>query len=154
MQLTSRLTEFELEEYIFELHHTLRRYKLKIPRSLAVKYRQEARLEFPLGELTNSGLAEFLRIWHRQGALTLASIGKQDRFDAQGLEGKCVVQTTLSAALRAARELKPYRRAVYLNLILFEPKKHRKERQSNAPSTKKRKIEANRLAQPTVAGRG
>jgi len=70
----------------------------------------EAMIEFPLGELFNEGIAGFLFAWKLQNRISTARIEKSDRFNAQGIEGKCQVVTTLVTALLAYRELPKYRR--------------------------------------------
>jgi hypothetical protein len=109
-----RLTEFQLISRILALERIYRQYHPVPPDEILAPYHWPARLEFPLGELTNPRIAGFLWAWHLQGRLNTASIAASDRFNAHGLEGKCVVPTQLSTALLAARELPPYRRAVYV----------------------------------------
>jgi hypothetical protein len=71
-----------------------------------------AQLEFPLGELSNPGIAGFVWVWKMKGTIQTASIESDDQFNAQGLEGKIVIQTTLTTALLAYRELPEHRRAI------------------------------------------
>jgi hypothetical protein len=71
---------------------------------------QEAMIEFPLGELFNGAIAGFLFAWKLQNRISTAKIEEADRFNAQGLEGKCRVVTTLVTALLAYRELPRFRR--------------------------------------------
>ena len=71
---------------------------------------QDAKLEFPLGELFNPAIEGFCLAWRLTGKITTASFLDTDRFDAQGLEGKAVVTTDIVAALLAYRELPQYRR--------------------------------------------
>jgi len=105
------LTEFELLTHIRALEQVYHQHRPVVPAEVLARYHQPARLEFPLGELTNPRITGFLWAW-QQGQLTTARITASDRFNANGLEGKCVVKTLLSTALLAARELPPYRRAV------------------------------------------
>ena len=62
-------------------------------------------LEFPLGELMNPGIAGFLWAWKLQGKIQTHAIEPGDRFNAQGLEGKVRIRTTLTTALLVYREL-------------------------------------------------
>ena len=100
-----RLTEPELKMWLAKLSHD---YDLNSPLSLAeiaTRYHQAARLEFPLGELMNRRIRGFIWAWQMQAGLRTARIQKGDRFNAQGLEGKCVVQTVFSTALLAASDV-------------------------------------------------
>ena len=47
------------------------------------------------------------------GAVHSEGITQRDRFDAQGIEGKAVVETQLVTALLVARDLPAHRVAVY-----------------------------------------
>jgi len=75
---------------------------------------QSARIEFPIGELTTSTIAGFVWAWNMKGIVQLSKITSSDRFDAQGLEGKAMIDTDYATALLAAHELPEYRRAVYV----------------------------------------
>jgi hypothetical protein len=70
---------------------------------------RECRVEFPLGELTNTAIAGFAWAWAVSRRLTTHAIQGGDRFDVQCLEGKARVITTLTTALLVYRELPPYR---------------------------------------------
>jgi len=72
-----------------------------------------ARLEFPLGELMNEKILGFVWAWGMSGAVQTEGITERDRFDAQGIEGKAVVETQLVTALLVARDLPAHRVAVY-----------------------------------------
>lgn len=120
MRLAHKLTPFELENLLAQMEWDYQRYKLVLPDEVVARYHQPARLEFPLGEITNPDIAGFILAWALQAAIRTTSIAAKDQFDAQGLEGKCVINTLLSSALLAARELLPYRRAIYIQLKLFE----------------------------------
>jgi hypothetical protein len=109
-----RLTEFQLLTRILAMERAYRQHRPLPPDEILAPYHRPARLEFPLGELTNPRITGFLWAWHMQGKLKTARIAASDRFNANGLEGKCVVPTLLSTALLAARELPSYRRAVYV----------------------------------------
>jgi len=75
---------------------------------------RDVRLEFPTGELTNPAIAGFVAAWRMLGKLQLANLTPRDALDAQGLEGKVVVdRVDLSSALICAEELPRYRRALY-----------------------------------------
>lgn len=120
MRLVHKLTPSELENLLAQMERDYQRYKPVPPDEVIAPYHQPARLEFPLGEITNPGIAGFILAWMIQAAIHTTSITAKDQFDAQGLEGKCVIDTLLSSALLAARELPPYRRAIYIQLKLFE----------------------------------
>ena len=66
-------------------------------------------VEFPLGELTNRNIAGFVGVWASKGLIKDYPIDKTDRFNAQGLEGKIRIATTLATALLVYRELPPNR---------------------------------------------
>jgi hypothetical protein len=83
-------------------------------RWLAAEGNASARLEFPLGELLNERIGGFAWAWARNGAVQTDGISSGDRFDAQGLEGKAVVEVPLVVALLAARDLPAHRVAVYV----------------------------------------
>ncbi len=109
-----RLTEFELITHIRAMERVYWQYRPFPSDEALAPYHRPARLEFPLGELTNPRIAGFLWAWHLQGQLETMSIAETDRFNANGLEGKGGVKVLLSTALLAARELPPHRRAVYI----------------------------------------
>ena len=115
-----KLTEFQLISRILALERIYQQHHPIPPDEILAPYHRPARLEFPLGELTNPRIAGFLWAWHIQGRLQTTSIAASDHFNAHGLEGKCVVPTQLSTALLAARELPPHRRAVYIQPIFTE----------------------------------
>lgn len=69
-------------------------------------------LEFPGGELFCSGIRGFLWAWRLKNALSVGRLQKGDRFDANGLEGKISVETTLATALLAWANLPRHRRQV------------------------------------------
>ena len=70
------------------------------------------KLEFPGGELHNPALAGWLMAWQATNRVTPSRLAPQDRFSAQGLEGKITVSTTLVPALLAWRELPEHRRQI------------------------------------------
>ncbi len=72
-----------------------------------------ARLEFPLGELMNEKIRGFVWAWGMNDEIRTDGITKRDRFNAQGLEGKAVVEVSLVIALITARDLPKHRVAVY-----------------------------------------
>jgi len=74
-----------------------------------------ARLEFPLGELMNPKILGSVWAWDLTGAVQTDGITKHDRFDAQGIEGKAVIEVDLVTALLVARDLPPRRVAIYTN---------------------------------------
>jgi hypothetical protein len=82
-------------------------------RWLAAEGNAPARLEFPLGELLNERIRGFAWAWATDGAVQTDAIATGDRFDAQGLEGKAVVEVSLVTALLVARDLPKHRVAVY-----------------------------------------
>jgi hypothetical protein len=75
-------------------------------------------VEFPLGELMNPAIAGFAWAWAMQKRLIVGPIQEGDQFNAQGLEGKVRVHTTLSTALLVYRDLPPYRCQVLLEPVL------------------------------------
>lgn len=81
--------------------------------AFASTYPYDARLEFPLGELTNPKIAGFVWAWGMKRVIYNERIRKGDRFNAQGLEGKAVVNTTFITALLVCQELPRYRCNVY-----------------------------------------
>jgi hypothetical protein len=70
---------------------------------------QAASVEFPLGELMNRRIAGFVWAWAMQERITTHAIQRGDQFNAQGLEGKARVGTTLSTALLVYDLLPAYR---------------------------------------------
>lgn len=77
-------------------------------------YPGKYRLEFPSGEVNNPNISGFLWVWRMKNALVLGlPITGKERFNAQGLEGKCAVDTDITGALMAWRELPEHRVAVY-----------------------------------------
>ena len=62
-------------------------------------------IEFPSGELFNEGIRGYIIAWRMIGKLQNLPIDSTDRFNAQGLEGKIRVHTSLCTALTAYREL-------------------------------------------------
>lgn len=82
-------------------------------RWLAAEGNAPARLELPLGELLNQRIRGFAWAWAADGAVQTDAITTGDRFDAQGLEGKAVVEVSLVTALLVAREVPRHRVAVY-----------------------------------------
>jgi len=82
-------------------------------RWLAAEGNAPARLELPLGELLNERIRGFAWAWATDGAVHTDGITTGDRFDAQGLEGKAVVEVSLVTALLVARDLPRHRVAVY-----------------------------------------
>lgn len=111
MVLFYKLSEGELAAYLLDLQDALSSEQCPTD-DVAARYNEPAQLEFPLGEITNPKISRFVLIWQSQGVIQIGRIGPRDRFDAQGLEGKCIIPTTLLLALLAARELPSYRRAV------------------------------------------
>jgi hypothetical protein len=79
--------------------------------SIAYFYEVKAYIEFPLGEILNPGISGYVPYWYFSGRLKVAPIkGRgEERFDAQGLEGKAVVKTDLVTAIIVWRELPKYR---------------------------------------------
>ena len=75
-----------------------------------------ALVEFPLGELTNGRIGGFVWVWGMKGIVQSARIDSGDRFNAQGLEGKCTIPVTLTTALLVYRELPPNRCQIRANL--------------------------------------
>jgi hypothetical protein len=69
----------------------------------------KAWVEFPLGEIFNPRIAVYVTYWHFSGRLKVSPITGKERFDAQGLEGKAVIQTDLLTAIMVWRELPRFR---------------------------------------------
>lgn len=80
---------------------------------LAAEGNAPARLELPVGELWNERIRGFVWAWAVGGAVQTDAITGGERFDAQGLEGKAVVEVPLVTALLVAREVPKHRVAVY-----------------------------------------
>lgn len=72
-----------------------------------------ALLEFPIGEMMNKKIEGFIFAWKLQNSITTKPIEKTDRFNAQGLEGKIRVMTSLITALLVYRELPKYRCQIF-----------------------------------------
>lgn len=70
---------------------------------------RDAVIEMPTGELMNERIAGFAWAWASKGRIEDAPIEKGDRFNAQGLEGKVRIRTTLTVALLTYREVSPHR---------------------------------------------
>jgi hypothetical protein len=70
---------------------------------------QAAWVEFPLGELMNPRIAGFVWAWAMQTRIATHAIQRGDQFNAQGLEGKVRVRTSLSTALLVYDLLPAYR---------------------------------------------
>ena len=68
-----------------------------------------ATVEFPLGEIMNPRIEGFIWAWKMKGLLAPRDIESKDRFNAQGLEGKIVINTTLTTALLVYRDLPDHR---------------------------------------------
>ena len=99
-----RLTDQQIEAYRTEIVNNWESHTLN---SLP------ARFEAPLGELVSS-LAGFAWAWKLQGFVPkIAPITKTDRFNAQGLEGKIVIETDLSTAIVYASQCPSHRYAIY-----------------------------------------
>jgi len=73
-----------------------------------------ARVEFPTGEITNPAIAGYILGAKLGGTLESGlPITAQDRFNAQGLEGKVALATNLLNACLIWEELGKFRCAVY-----------------------------------------
>ncbi len=71
---------------------------------------KDAILEFPSGELMNSEIAGYIWAWKMTGKLEYPlPIDENDRFNAQGLEGKVRVKTNLTTAIIVHKTLPSYR---------------------------------------------
>jgi len=73
-----------------------------------------ARLEFPLGELMNKKIIGSVWAWYMRDSIRIEGITRRDRFNAQGIEGKAVIEVDLCSALLVARDLPKHRVAVYV----------------------------------------
>ena len=109
-----RLDEKRLEQAIKEMEYNLamENYARCADTWQGAWGTRDAILEMPLGELTNEGIAGFVWAWNAKHMIKTADISDHDRFNAQGLEGKVIIETSFATALIAARELPAYRRAV------------------------------------------
>ena len=85
-------------------------------------------VEFPLGELMNPAIAGFVWAWAMQKRLVVGSIQEGDEFNAQGLEGKVRVRTTLSTALLVYRDLPPYRCQVVMEMEVWNGSRNGNQR--------------------------
>jgi len=85
-------------------------------------------VEFPLGELMNPAIAGFVWAWAMQKRLVVGSIQEGDQFNAQGLEGKVRVRTTLSTALLVYRDLPPYRCQVVMEMEVWNGSRNGNQR--------------------------
>ena len=85
-------------------------------------------VEFPLGELMNPAIAGFVWAWAMQKRLVVGSIQEGDQFNAQGLEGKVRVRTTLSTALLVYRDLPPYRCQVVMEREVWDGSRNGNQR--------------------------
>jgi len=117
-----RLDEKRLEQAIKEMEYNL---AMENYTRCADTWQQtwgtrDAILEMPLGELTNEGIAGFVWAWNAKHMIKTADISENDRFNAQGLEGKVIIETSFTTALIAARELPAYRRAVSVSENLHD----------------------------------
>jgi hypothetical protein len=119
--LLRKLQEDELTYHLGQLQQDIACLGGSIDNPEVAKYQLPAQIEFPLGELTNPAIQPLILIWSSQNAIRLARIQKKDQFDAQGLEGKCIVSTTVLIALTAARVISPYRRTVSVCLDVLLP---------------------------------
>ena len=77
------------------------------------RYDQPARLELAGGEIMNPGIEGFVFAWRMTGRAKPAALTLTDRLNAQGLEGKLVIQTSLVLALLVWAELPPYRCQIF-----------------------------------------
>ena len=70
-------------------------------------YRQKVFLEFPLGEIAKDMLTTITLIGTKKQQYKTLPIEKNDRFNAQGLEGKMQVEKEFFSALMNMRDLLP-----------------------------------------------
>ncbi len=68
-----------------------------------------ARIEIPLGELTNANIRGFVWAWSMTHKVQMEELKSSDAFNANGLEGKATIPTDLGIALLVWQELPPYR---------------------------------------------
>lgn len=74
---------------------------------------EEVELSFPSGELFNKQISGFMWIWAIQNRIKHRfDLIKSDRFSAQGLEGRSLVNVSLITALLAYRDLPRFRRQI------------------------------------------
>lgn len=80
-------------------------------------YRQRVRLEFPTGEVAKDGLTTMALVGLR-GEYKAEALTGHEGFDAQGLEGKVVIEKELFSALMNLRDILPERRG---RIVLKNP---------------------------------
>src|SRR3990167_1050039 len=92
-----RLDEKRLEQAIKEMEYNLamENYARCADTWQGAWGTRDAILEMPLGELTNEGIAGFVWAWNAKHMIKTADIDKHDRFNAQGLEGKVIIETIM-----------------------------------------------------------
>lgn len=72
-----------------------------------------AEIHLPLGEVANERIGGFVWAWKMKGLLQPADITGKEGFNAQGLEGKVIIPTTMVGALLVWRECPAHRCTVY-----------------------------------------
>ena len=80
------------------------------PDNLPARFHERTKLEFPTGELARGDLVSFcLAVRCEKRGYRHEPIERRDRFNAQGLEGKIVVEDEYYSLLTLALSLTPYR---------------------------------------------
>ena len=120
-----RLTEKQIEAYLAKLQEALHPGKCDHKEHIEYYHNTglaSARLEMPLGELTNEKIAGHIlglkmKYGNLRNWLQTKWIEKSDKFNAQKLEGKVVISNIpLLTAISIYRELPRFRCNIYLNL--------------------------------------
>lgn len=109
------LTAKELNAIVSELDRAnAQENPVKAVNAFVAKYADvSARIEFPLGELMNDRIAGYVWAWKMRGMIRTAPISNSDQFNAQGLEGKCAVETDFLTAFNVWRDLPQFRCNVF-----------------------------------------
>lgn len=100
-----RIPDKEIEQMIKNVEEDFNKYYSDYAK-------QQVLVEFPLGELMNPKIRGYIWAWEMKGLIKPQSITEQDKFNAQGLEGKVSIPTSLFTALLVYRDLPIYRRQI------------------------------------------
>ena len=101
---------------VAELQEAMRRAANAVPAdwdAWLAQYDRPARLELAGGEIMNPNIDGFVGAWRTSGKLQIAPLTAADRLNANGLEGKVVVSTTLTTALLVEAELPEFRCQIF-----------------------------------------
>jgi len=78
------------------------------------KYMVDATINIPCGEIMNDKISGCVWAWQLKGFLKPLPIVDSDSFDAQGLEGKCTIKSSIFTACLVSRYVLPSRLNVWL----------------------------------------